>query len=172
MFHQVLGLFTKTSTHICANDKLFIILQRYYHQEQNSGLIDTQSCGVEPPVTSRIPLTVTLAFKIHVGVIRNTLGSEKIHFVAVSRGNELGLLPLFAKQTGQCRSGGLLMESPDIPIQVTLRWWQMLFSDSKRKVMMKDEHRRSCKREKPCFFPVSFRTMWTRVAKWKQNSRF
>lgn len=33
-------LFTKESMDICANDKIFIIQQRYYHQEQNSGLID------------------------------------------------------------------------------------------------------------------------------------
>lgn len=141
MFYQVLGLFTQMSADICANDKLFIILQRYYHQEQNSGLIDVQSCGLKPPVASCIPLTVTLARKLHIEVIRNTLGSEKIHFVAVSGGNELGLLVLFAKQKKKawCRSGGLLTESPYIPIRLTLRGWQMLLSDRKSKMMMKDK---------------------------------
>lgn len=120
MFHQVLGLFTQTSADICANDKLFIILQRYYHEEQNSGLIDAQSCGLKPPVTSRIPLAVTLPFEIHIEVIRNTLGSDKIHFVAVSGGKELRLLFLFAKKKKKKGSEGLLTESPHIPIRITL----------------------------------------------------
>lgn len=93
---------------MCENDKLFIILQRYYHQEQNSERIDTRSCGLKPPVTSRILLIATLAFEIHVGVIRNTLGSEKIHFAAVSGGNDSGLLPVFALKKKKKRHSAAL----------------------------------------------------------------
>lgn len=73
---------------------------------------------------------------------------HSIHSVAVSGGNELGPIPLFAKKRHSADMEACLTEPPYIPIRVmSCQWWQMLLSDEKRKMIIKDENRKAIMQE-------------------------